>query len=170
MKHIVLIGFKSVGKTVIGKRLAKELGKTFLDLDIAVERKYGQDVGCRDIIAKEGEAYFRDLESGALADILNTKEPVVLALGGGAVQLPKNQALLRGNTVVYISSSPDILFDRIMRGGRPSFFPGGMSDREAFLKLYSERKPTYEKIATIKVQNNKGVESTAREIIKNLES
>lgn len=165
-KHIVLIGFKSVGKTVVGKRLAKELGRAFLDLDAAVERKYGKGVGCREIVEKEGEAYFRKLESGALQDVLSTNESVILALGGGAAMSFENQELLKDQIVVLISGSKDVLFERIMRRGRPPFFPQGMDDRDAFEKLYNEREPVYEKLATVTVKSAGGVAATAEEIIK----
>ncbi|PIQ69088.1 MAG: shikimate kinase [Candidatus Taylorbacteria bacterium CG11_big_fil_rev_8_21_14_0_20_46_11] len=166
MKHIILIGFKSVGKTVIGKRLAQMLGRTFLDLDVAVERKHGKGMSCRAIVASEGEEAFRTLESGALADILKTNESVILALGGGAVMSSVNQELLRAHTVVYISASPDALFERIMKGGRPAFFSTDLTDRKAFDKLYTEREPIYEKSAKFKVQNEKGVKDTVEKIIK----
>ena len=60
MKCIILIGYMCAGKTTVGKRLAKALGRTFYDLDWYVEERYHKRVS--DIFATEGEAAFRDSE------------------------------------------------------------------------------------------------------------
>lgn len=42
-KSIVLIGFMGVGKTTIGKELARKLQRGFLDIDKEIEAKYGME-------------------------------------------------------------------------------------------------------------------------------
>ena len=164
MKHIILIGFKNAGKTVIGKRLAERLGRKFVDLDARVEKREGMTA--RDIVVKEGEIYFRNKEVETLREIIGNKESIVLALGGGAVIAKENQELLTGHTVILVSAPKEVLFERSMKKGRPAFFPKGLSDREAFEKLYTERDSVYEKLATVKVEND-GTVGEAVEIILN---
>ena len=168
MKHTILIGFKNAGKTVIGKGLAESLGRKFLDLDKEIEEKKGMSV--REIVKTEGESAFRKLESEVLRELLGGKDAAVLALGGGAAMAKENQEMLKGHTVILISAPKEVLFERIMRGGRPAFFKEGESDRDAFERIYKEREPVYEKLATVKVENSGTVEDAIKLILKNLNS
>src|SRR3989338_7671945 len=118
MKHIVLIGFKNTGKTVIGKGLAEKLALEFVDLDRVIEKKYGKGMKCREIIQKEGEIAFRRIETEALEEVLSINSALVLALGGGAAVAPKNQELMQGHTVILVTAPKEVLYERIMKKGR----------------------------------------------------
>ena len=59
MKSIILVGYMCVGKTTVGRTLAKELGCTFYDLDWYIEERFHTKVS--KIFAEKGEAHFRDL-------------------------------------------------------------------------------------------------------------
>ena len=95
---------------------------------------------------------------------------MVLALGGGAVMAEGNQEVVKGNTVVLITAPKEVLFERILKKGRPAFFPKGLSDREAFEKLYAEREPVYERLASVKVENDGTVDGAVEKIISSLSS
>lgn len=62
MKHIILFGFKSCGKTYLGKKLAQQLGHSFLDTDLILEelyaQKYGKLLKCPQIYRQEGSKVF----------------------------------------------------------------------------------------------------------------
>ena len=167
-KHVILIGFKNAGKTVIGRRLAERLGRKFADLDAEIEKREG--VRVREMVQKNGEPKLRKLESVQLKRVLASPEPLVLALGGGTPMLGENQKLIAEHTVVLVTGRKDLIFSRIMRNGRPPFFPRKGSDREAFENIYGQREPVYERLAMVKVKNNGTVEEAVEEIIKNLES
>ena len=68
-----------------------------------------------------GEPFFRDLEVKALQQVIGL-QPAVIALGGGAPLREENQAILQGHVLIYLTASPEIVFQRIMAGGIPSFF------------------------------------------------
>ena len=70
-----------VGKSTVGSKLASRLGRPFIDLDREVERAAGQSIN--GIFDSAGEATFRRLEQEALAAVIQTGEPAVVALGGG---------------------------------------------------------------------------------------
>lgn len=100
-RPIALVGLRASGKTTLGKLLAAQLGRTFVDLDEEVSR---EDAALRgtsalrpagEILASEGEPRFRDLEERALERVLSRTEPLVLATGGGVVERAKNRLLLR---------------------------------------------------------------------------
>ncbi len=100
-----------VGKSTIGPALAQRLGRPFADSDAEVERRAGKSVA--QIFADEGEAAFRALEA-SVVDEFARGEPVVAALGGGAIAPPGTaEKLARCATVVYLRASPDQLLHRI---------------------------------------------------------
>lgn len=101
------------GKSRIGKYLAKQLGYQFLDTDALIVAKAGKSIA--KIFEQEGEAIFRDWESGILLEVAEKKK-IVLATGGGILMNPKNQELARAlGTVVWLDADADILFDRATR-------------------------------------------------------
>ena len=67
-KNIALTGFMAVGKSVVGRRLARRLKRPFVDLDQAIERTEGMRV--EEIFNRKGEAYFRKAEKQTLREIL----------------------------------------------------------------------------------------------------
>lgn len=123
--HIVLIGFKHVGKSVVGKKLSETLQMPFVDLDKEIEYDYEQATGCRrscrEIMEIEKEPYFRELESFSLVRVLKGKKAII-SVGGGTPLLASNQALLKDCRVIHITASRGIVFERILVTGRPEFF------------------------------------------------
>lgn len=71
------------GKTTVGRRVAKRLGRPFVDADEELERRSGRSV--RDWFESEGEDGFRDAEAALLVDLLTAEQPTVIACGGGVV-------------------------------------------------------------------------------------
>jgi shikimate kinase len=80
-KRICLAGPMGSGKTTIGKRLAAELGESFVDLDSEIERIEGRKIP--EIHGDKGWEYFRQVESAALEGILKASLYYVISLGGG---------------------------------------------------------------------------------------
>ncbi len=77
---VFLIGFMGTGKTTVGRLLARDLGWDFLDLDERIVAKEGR--GIPQIFVRDGEAYFRRLETEILAS-LRGRDRLVVACGGG---------------------------------------------------------------------------------------
>src|SRR6516164_8761073 len=82
-RHVVLVGFMGAGKTTHGKDAATRLGREFLDLDHAIEERAGRTIP--ELFAERGEAGFRRIEEHAARVALAAPEPLLIALGGGAV-------------------------------------------------------------------------------------
>ncbi len=79
-KNLVLTGMMGVGKSTIGKRLAKKLKIKFIDLDKLIEKREKSSI--KDIFETKGEDYFRKVEKKiALQELKRTN--TVIALGGG---------------------------------------------------------------------------------------
>lgn len=158
---VVLVGPMGVGKTTIGRKLAKQLDKDFIDTDASIVAKHGE---ISKIFADMGEAHFRHLEEVALSEALRT--PAVVATGGGVVLSEKNRKRLKRSTVVYLATDGRHIKSRLKHGTRPLLAAGNdWSD------IYELRKPLYRQIATITVDtSSKPLKSIVAEIITALES
>ena len=95
--NIILVGMMGAGKTTVGRLLAKQLGKTFIDSDEEIQRRTG--VTIPHIFDVEGEAGFRMRESAVIQELL-AQNDVVLATGGGAILSSQNRSVMKQNGVV----------------------------------------------------------------------
>ncbi|MCX7114831.1 MAG: shikimate kinase [Gammaproteobacteria bacterium] len=170
-KTIVLIGFKHVGKSVIGRALATQLERPFIDLDEEIERVFEREhqdkQTCRQMMQTQGEAYFRQLEKDVLAQLVLTK-PVILSLGGGTPLDEDNQKRIQGHTIVHISAPRGVVFERIMLQGRPAFFSDDESPVESFNRLWNERERVYETLASFSIENNGAVMAGVEQVLQHL--
>jgi len=110
MQNIYLVGFMGTGKTAVGKILAKELSKEFVEMDALIEEKEGSEIV--DIFANKGEAYFRSLEKALLGE-LSRREDLVISCGGGLVCDQENLKLLKETGVVFaLRASVSTIYQR----------------------------------------------------------
>ncbi len=157
--NIILIGFKSCGKSTIGQALAMELKMTFVDTDTLVEQMYaaqtGESLPFREIFRQHGRDYFTHLEQSVLTE-LATRDGYVIATGGGTVIHGTIPPLTRRqSTVVYLAVSPEVLWPRIKEGGLPSFFKTDTPQQE-FYNLFRQRAPIYQEIADTIIEVSHG--------------
>jgi shikimate kinase len=147
-RHVVLVGLMGVGKSTVGRRLAKELQRPFADVDEHVELRAGLTIP--NLFGERGEPAFRALEAAVLADLLAHAAPVVIAAGGGAVTTAGNRAALAAADayVVWLRASPRFLAARIDPTHRPLLAgdPAG-----ALARLLADRAPVYEQVADVAV-------------------
>jgi len=140
-RHVALAGFMASGKSTIGRKLARRLRWPFCDTDSLVIRAHGP---IAKIFADEGEGTFREYERTALATALERTQSAVIALGGGALTVAANRALLRRNAYcVFIEVSPEQIFARVRRsrGVRPLL--GADPTLARIKELYAERMHYY---------------------------
>ena len=146
LPSVFLVGPMGAGKTTIGKLLAKQLGRTFVDSDWYIESQTGADIAW--IFAKEGEAGFRERETRAI-DELTQKDHIVLATGGGAVMCAENRAFLRQRgIVVYLNAPVDVQMARTAKDkSRPLLQQP--NPKKILQDLYNTRDPLYREVAHI---------------------
>jgi len=134
----------AVGKSTVGRYLAKELMLDFYDSDRVIEESAGAAISW--IFDKEGESGFRKREVEAI-DSLTNKRGIVLATGGGAVLREENRRhLVTRGTVIYLVSSLQHLVERTQRSStRPLLQDGNAMD--IFEKLQLERGPLYKEVS-----------------------
>lgn len=165
-KHglIVITGFKGCGKTTIGSKLARRLGVEFVDTDKIIEKlnleETGGSLDFRSIYKYYGQQYFNNLESKAVK-MAFARSSGVISLGGGSINkidtAPVDPDALK---IIYVKVDPDTLYERIMKNGTPAFFDED-NPRASFDKLYAQRRPAYESLATITVDNTDEHEADA---------
>lgn len=156
-RQIAIIGFKSSGKSTVGRILAKKLGRPFQDTDEILEslyeKKEGKRLTFREIYVRHGRGYFENLEEEAIREAFNG-EGKVISFGGGSITTADAKGLKLDNAIfIYLTASPDVLFNRIVANGIPAFFTTE-DPRSSFDSLLEKRRPIYEKYADITVDSS----------------
>lgn len=145
MKSIILVGYMCVGKTTVGRALAKKLRRTFYDLDWYIEERFRKKIP--QIFAENGEGHFRDLEQRMLHEVAEF-ENIILACGGGTPTFADNMEYMNsvGHTV-YLQASPETICEhlKVSKGKRPLLDGKSEEELSAFVKeQLAFRAPFYE--------------------------
>ena len=151
-----------VGKSALGKIVAKKLNLEFVDTDLNIEKKYSMKI--RKIFENKGEKFFRFEEEKEVLECLK-KNKTVIALGGGAF-LNKNirNSILKNSISFWLDLNLKIINKRIKWNNKRPLLKQENSE-EIIKKLYSERKNIY-KLAKYKINcNNLTKEDIAKKII-----
>lgn len=96
--RLFLVGPPGIGKTVVGRELARVIGASFMDIDARIERRTGQKNSR--VIIEDGIERFRDLESDVLGRLGSTPAWEVVATGGGSSIRPANRERMRSLGVI----------------------------------------------------------------------
>jgi shikimate kinase len=147
-----LVGMPGGGKSTAGRHLAQALGMGFVDSDVAIERQARMSV--RAYFDAWGERSFRDLEESVI-ESLTQESGRVIATGGGVVLREANRrALHERTTVIYLRSSPEVLFRRLRHDTRRPLLQ--VDDPLGKLReLYQERDPLYRACAHFVVETGR---------------
>ena len=112
MERIFIIGYMGSGKTTIGKRLARSLSLSFVDLDAYIENKYRKTVST--LFAEKGEDGFRKIENQSLREVAEF-EDVVISTGGGTPCFFDNMEVMnRAGVTIYLEAYPEDLADHLL--------------------------------------------------------
>jgi len=139
---IALVGLMGVGKTTIGRRLAKRLDREFFDSDDEIERASGRTVA--GYFNDHGETAFRDGESRVISRLLEQKN-IVLATGGGAFIHEATQDILKQNALtIWLYGDFETLMERVSRNDKRPLLQ--VEDPRAKMReLMTIRNPIYKK-------------------------
>jgi shikimate kinase len=139
-RAIVLVGMMGAGKSSIGRRLAAELGISFVDADSEIEKAAGMSIS--DMFQSKGEAYFRAGEARVIARLLDCG-PQVLATGGGAFMNGQTRSLIHEKGIsIWLKAERDVLLRRLRRrNDRPLL--NNSNPEETLTELLRVRDPVY---------------------------
>ena len=149
-KNILIVGMTGVGKTTIGRLLAKKLNKKFFDSDHEIELASGLRIP--DFFTKFGEKEFRKLEKKIITKLLNQNKNIVLSTGAGFVSDTKfNEFVFSESLCIYLSAKIETLYQRLIGNirNRPKLNEGNL--KENLNKMYESRTQEYIK-AQIKIE------------------
>jgi shikimate kinase len=160
-RPVVLVGLMGVGKSTVGRRLAKRLGLSFVDSDAEIEDAAGYPAA--EIFERYGESDFRDGERRLVARLIEGSVRVI-ATGGGAYIDPSTRKLLNERAItVWLDAPVDILAERTSRRDTRAQLRNG--DPKAVLeRLAEERRPSYQE-AHIHVRSGDGAHKDVVEAI-----
>ena len=151
-RPLVLVGMPGSGKSTVGRRLARRLGRPFVDADRELEVRCGVSIAT--MFEIEGEPGFRERESRLLEELLGDPA-LVIATGGGAVLAATNRdAMRRRGRVVYLQASLAELWTRV-RHDRKRPLLQGTDGRARLAALLDARTPLYEEIAELTVRSHR---------------
>lgn len=158
--RIFLVGYMGVGKTTLGKSIAKSLGYAFVDTDTMVSALEAMPI--KDIFASKGEAYFREKEQACLHR-LNKRTDLVVATGGGLPCFFDNMDWMNTNGhTVYLYLSPEGLFARLKNDKEERPLISNLSDEDLYNFINQsllERNHFYMKSRTVFEVNDNDVSS-----------
>lgn len=139
-KNLTLTGMMGVGKSTIGKNLAKKLNYNFIDVDKLIENK--ERTSIRLIFKNKSESYFRKIETEITLLELK-KNNSVIALGGGAFL---NNAVRRRAKKLSVSFWLDVSIDELikrLKKNRRRPLLNKKNVGETVKKIYFDRKKIY---------------------------
>jgi shikimate dehydrogenase len=158
--NLVLVGLRGAGKTVVGRAVARRLGRPFVDLDEEVLRATGRTAG--EWIRASGLSAFREAEREAVLR-LGGRRGLVVAAGGGVLETEGNAALLREAAFgVWLQVAPEVAVARCLaeRTDRPPLVAGA-TPREEAESLLRRRAPAWISFARETVPTDGTVEEVA---------
>jgi shikimate kinase len=141
-KNLTLTGMMGVGKSTIGKNLAKKLKYNFFDVDELIENKEGASISS--IFKNKSENYFRKIENEITLEVLKRKNSVI-SLGGGAFLNKSIRNSAKGKSISFWLDVDIVkLIERLKRSKkRPLLYKKNISD--TVKKIYIEREKIYSK-------------------------
>jgi shikimate kinase len=139
-RPVVLVGLMGVGKSTVGRRLAKRLGLPFVDSDAEIEDAAGYPAA--EIFERYGESDFRDGERRLVARLIEG-DVRVIATGGGAYVDPRTRKLLNERAItVWLDAPVDVLAERTARRDTRPLLRNG-DPKGTLERLAEERRPSY---------------------------
>jgi len=143
---IVFIGFMAAGKSAAARAAAERLGTEARDVDELIERELGEPIA--DFFEREGEGDFRRREEELVLGILDDAAaegdaPLVLALGGGAVESERVREALATHLCVWCRVDEEVAWERASRNTERPL----AADESEFRRRYAARQPLYESLA-----------------------
>jgi shikimate kinase len=161
-KNLILLGMMGVGKTTVGKIVARKQGMEFIDTDENIEKKCSMSIS--KIFKEKGEKFFRIEEQKEVLKSIK-KSNCVIALGGGAfINETIRNAILKNTISMWLDTDLKTLNKRIkLNKKRPLL--NEENNQKKIDKFYSERKNIY-KLANHKIDcDNLNKENIAKKII-----
>ena len=171
-KSIIFVcGFMACGKSSHGKKLAKNIGYHFIDLDNYTEDKFDKNI--TELFKGWGEAKFREIETDSLKECINDNQKTVIALGGGTPCFNSNLELIKeSGYLIYLKMDAEPLYKRVfgIKAQRPLLANKEEKDMLTYIEnLLNTREVFYNQADLIVYNNNLQEEELKQTVLNFLE-
>jgi shikimate kinase len=150
--HIILIGYRGTGKTVVGERLAEKLRLPFCDTDACIEEATGRTI--QEMVEESGWVYFREREREIVRE-LRVMQRSIIATGGGAVMDKENADILKKHGVlIWLSADVGTIVERIQSDAKSRERRPSLSHDDIFMEtadVLNKRIPVYSRLADLSI-------------------
>ena len=161
-KNLVLLGMMGVGKTRIGKYVAKKLKISFFDIDKLIEKK--NEMKITEIFKKKGEIYFRKEEESLSLKYLNKEGSVISLGGGGFINEKIRKKILSESISFWLNINLKTLHERLKKSNKRPLID--KNNPKSIDKIFMERKKIYS-LANHEINcDNLSVKQISNKIIK----
>ena len=168
--NLFFIGYRCTGKTTIAKSVSEKMGWTFVDADVMLMEKRGENI--TRIVSNGGWALFRKLEKETLKTICS-RDGQVVATGGGVVLDDENIEIMKmGGPVIWLRATAETVFRRMQSDIQTETLRPALTERDLMDEItqtLEEREPLYQKAMSWSVDTDgKGIMDVINEILIHL--
>jgi shikimate kinase len=160
-KNIILTGIPGVGKTSVGKQLARDLGYAFVDTDLLIETDQRMDIPS--IFSKQGEPFFRDVEARIIRQVLENENQVISTGGGAVIRDENRSAFKKSSMVICLMADPEIIYERIKHETHRPLLRT-QDPKRTIKELLESREKFYRQADLIIDTSEKSVDEAVKEI------
>lgn len=163
---IVLIGYRTSGKSTLGQLLSQQLDMPYLDIDRGIEEHLG-DQTLTEYFLEVGDKVFRQHEAQVVAEMC-ARDRCVIAFGAGSLKFPQSRhAAKRDGLVVYLQVPIPELWrrfqsDPLTTDTRPNLAGGGIGEIE---EMMAEREPVYLECADLVIDGTRPPQELAAAVV-----
>jgi len=168
-ERVALIGLRGAGKSTLGRKVAAELGWSFVELNREIEQENGLSVA--EIFALYGQEGYRRLEQAALRRLISRPGPMILATGGGIVAEPVTFELVLGSFfTIWLKAQPEEFMRRVREQGDLRPMGDDRSAMEELRAILHNREPLYARAHAAVDTSNRSVDESAVELRQQIET
>ncbi len=148
-RHVILIGYRGVGKTTIGQLLGSRLQRPFHDSDTEIVNDTGLSIP--EIFKEQGEDHFRQIEQQVIRRLCLISDPIILSTGGGGVLSRVNRELMRRyGTIVLLTAPENTIYQRIYEDpNRPALTSHDL--KREIREVLKVRNPLYQSLQDLTI-------------------
>lgn len=161
--NLYLIGFMGVGKSAVGRYVARMLHMRFIDSDHAIESKTGMSISS--IFETRGEAEFRKMER----DFIQNGHPgsgCVVSCGGGLpIEPGMDKLLMEKGVVVCLFASEETIIKRTSANNKRPLLNGDDTAQRVHTIL-NKRLPIYMRTGTGISTENRNLPEIAGHVMR----